>query len=140
MNVCCTVVQLFDHVKQGESQLTELTQGPQSMNVTLGEVATFNCSGVGRNLNWTVDGVDVHQMTTEMIEVLGISVVTMKEMFPFPDYTFNSFVNITANCLSNRTVRCIIYSCYSSVYVTSSGFLQVEGTIMSLHVAIILIY
>ena len=104
------------------------------MNATLGEAATFNCSGVGRSLNWTVDGVDVHQMTTEMIEASGISVVTMKEIFPFLDmYTFKSFVNITANCLSNRTVQCIIHSsCYYLSYVTSSGVLQVEGTIMSL--------
>ena len=105
------------------------------MNATLGEAATFNCSGVGRSLNWTVDGVDVHQMTTEMIEVLGISVVTMKEMFPFPDYTFNSFVNITANCLSNRTVQCIIHSCPPSFHA-SSGFLQVEGIIYN----VILLY
>ena len=104
------------------------------MNVTLGEAATFNCSGIGDSLNWTVDGVDVHQMTTEMIEALGISVVTMKEIFPIFDmYTFKSFVNITANCISNRTVQCIIHSsCYYLSYVTSSGFLQVEGTIMSL--------
>ena len=100
------------------------------MNVTVGEVATFNCSGSGISLNWTVDGVDVHQMTNEMIEVLGISVVTMKEILLSPNvYTFKSFVNITANCLSNRTVQCIIHSCYSWFYLTSGGFLQVEGTI-----------
>ena len=112
------------------------------MNVTFGEVATFNCSGSGERLNWTVDGVDVHQMTTEMIELLGISVVTMKEIFPFPDiYTFESFMNITANCLSNRTVQCIMYGCSSSFQITSSGFLQVEGIyyIMSFTVAIVII-
>ena len=101
------------------------------MNVAVGELATFNCSGIGDSLNWTVDGVDVHQMTTEMIEVMGISVVTMKEIFPLLGiYTFNSFVNITANCLSNRTVQCIIHSCPSSFHA-SSGFLQVEGIIMA---------
>ena len=97
------------------------------MNVAVGELATFNCSGIGDSLNWTVDGVDVHQMTTEMIEVMGISVVTMKEIFPLLGiYTFNSYVNITANCLSNRTVQCIIHSCPSSFHALS-GLLQVEG-------------
>ena len=102
------------------------------MNVTFGEVATFNCSGYGKSLNWTVDGIDVYQMTTEMIELLGISTVTMKEIYDPPEiYTFDSFVSITANCLSNRTIQCIIHDCYSLFQVTSSGFLHVEG-IMSL--------
>ena len=97
------------------------------MNVTFGEVATFDCSGIGDSLNWTVDGVDVHQMTTEMIELLGIKILTTKEPFIFyPNrYIFQSTVNITANCFSNYSVKCIVRGCWYQV--SSSGFLQVEG-------------
>ena len=101
------------------------------MNVTFGEVATFDCSGIGDSLNWTVDGVDVHQMTTEMIELLGIKILTTKEPFIFylNRYIFQSTVNITANCFTNYTsVKCIVRGCWYQVS-SSGGVLQVEGTL-----------
>ena len=98
------------------------------MNVTFGEIATFNCSGIGDSLNWTVDGVYVNQMTNEMIELLGIKILTTEEPFNnifYPSrYIFQSTVNITANCFSNN-VKCIVRGCWYQV--SSSGFLQVEG-------------
>ena len=101
------------------------------MNVTFGEVATFDCSGIGESLNWTVDGVYVHQMTNEMIKLLGIKILTTEEPFEilYPNrYIFQSTVNITANCFTNYTsVKCIVRSCWYQV--SSSGVLQVEGTL-----------
>ena len=100
------------------------------MNVTFGEVATFDCSGIGDSLNWTVDGVYVRQMTNEMIELLGIKIFTTEEpFFIYPDrYIFQSTMNITANCFSNYTkVECIVRGCWYQE--SSSGVLQVEGTL-----------
>ena len=112
---------------------TAILQGPQSVNATFGETATFHCSGYGYIMTWLIDGTDVLLMSPEMINFRGIEVSTMKEpiYFYYLTYTYQSSIKMTANCINNfTTVQCRVSTC--EYQVTSSASLQVEGTVITL--------
>ena len=80
---------------------------------------------------WTIDGTDVKSMSPEMIELRGIEVNTMKYYYYSCEgtiYSYQSWLNMTANCINNFTaIRCVMSTV--GYQVTSSGFFQVQGTI-----------
>ena len=76
---------------------------------------------------WMIDGTNTEQMSPEMINLRGIEVVTMKNYISFlPSYSFQSSLNITANCINNyTTVQCLMSNCIYKE--TSNASLKVEG-------------
>ena len=82
---------------------------------------------------WTIDGTDVKSMSPEMIELRGVEVNTIKYYYyscAGVIYTYQSWLNMTANCINNFTaIQCVMSSDVIGYQVTSSGFLLVQGTI-----------
>ena len=109
---------------------TAIIQGPQSVNATFGETATFHCSGDGISMIWTIDGTDVKSMSPETIELRGVKVNRTKNYSLNCGYYYQSWLNMTANCINNFTaIQCVMSSVVNMYHATSSGFLQVQGTI-----------
>ena len=114
---------------------TAILLGPQSVIATFGETVTFHCSGRGNNIIWLIDGTNVTLMSPEMINLRGIEVATIKNYYSYYSsnvhYTYQSSINMTANCINNyTTVQCSVSTCWYQV--TSGGSLQVEGTVIIL--------
>ena len=82
---------------------------------------------------WTIDGTDVKSMSPETIELRGVEVNTMKYYLFTCDgtiYFYQSWLNMTANCINNFTaIQCVMSSGGKVYQETSSGFLQVQGTV-----------
>ena len=81
---------------------------------------------------WTIDGTDVKSMLPEMIELRGIEVNTTKTYSFICGYYYQSWLNMIANCINNFTaIQCVMSSAMNVYQETSSGFLQVQGTVCS---------
>ena len=114
---------------------TAITQGPQLVNATFGNTATFTCIGQGNILKWIIDGIDVNLMSPALIQLRGIQVASTKTLIYidigyYPKiYSYGSSLNIAANCINNyTTIQCLIHTC-SNIH-TANTSLQVEGIIL----------
>ena len=86
-------------------------------------------------MTWTIDGTDVKSMSPKTIELREVEVNTTKYYLFTCDgtiYSYQSWLNMTANCINNFTaVQCVMSSSENMYQETSSGFLQVQGIISS---------
>ena len=86
---------------------------------------------------WTIDGTDVKSMSPETIELRGIEVDRTKYYSgscaqSIINY-YQSWLNMTANCINNFTaIQCVLSSVVNVYQETSSGFFQVQGTVFIL--------
>ena len=85
-------------------------------------------------MTWLIDGTNIIMMSPEMINFRGIEVTTIKDLpsnFYPHTYTYQSSINMTANCINNfTTVQCRLSNC--GYQLTIGASLQVEGTVIIL--------
>ena len=83
-----------------------------SESVTVGEDATFYCSGRGSYLYWFINGVNTENMTTEEMTERGIQFSGDYNNF-HPYFFFchiqDSYLTMAGNCINNNTeIYCVI--------------------------------
>ena len=88
----------------------EFTDSPRSVTSFIGEMAEFRCSGVGSQLFWFVDGMNVSNMTTGELNQYGFSYSDPGNCPHCCGKAISTTLRITANCFNNKTrVQCLVY-------------------------------
>ena len=98
--------------------LAELLSGPTDVNVSLGSVAEFHCSGKGFEVIWLVN-----QISTFNIESPFISTSDTKD-----DRTINAVLSITGvHEMNNSQIQCYVHDTSSNSNISPVVLLMVQG-------------
>lgn len=93
-------------------------------------MAEFHCAGVGSQLFWFVDGLDVLNMTAEELGQYGFNYSDPGNCPQCCDNVMTTTLMITANCFNNKSrIQCLIYGDEYPLYGLYSDYavLSVHG-------------